>query len=400
MRVGFLFSHPLTESLGSARRALSLATGLKEKGIEPIILTPFNRRRYICDIRVESVPNFLLNTGLERLAYKIAKGLTYNKVLYRIPLQRVTKGMSRKAILQAVKRLKIDVLQIEQEPTASFILSTSETFPVPLVLDFHGIWAEELVDAGVLARNNENYCSLQVLVEKIVSRMDAVLVMGEEMAKYVTHEYDAKPEKVHLIELGAKPFITKELPKKEKPIKVIYGGILSKDKNANLLLDSIPYVLRECKEVIFYLTRRGNLLKKVSRMKKKFGASIRDFWFDEERNLFDFMANCHVGALTLPNNLSYRMNPAAKFFDYMAVGLPVVANDIGGWTGIVEKEGVGILTKDDPESFAEGLLKITEDPRKYLEYSGKCLRLLEEKYNSNKIAEKLLRVYEALGGNK
>ena len=58
---------------------------------------------------------------------------------------------------------------------------------------------------------------------------------------------------------------------------------------------------------------------------------LSSFGLMMKEKLFDYLSRCDIGIITLPNNLSYRLNPAAKFFDYISVGLPIVMNNIGGW---------------------------------------------------------------------
>ena len=87
-----------------------------------------------------------------------------------------------------------------------------------------------------------------------------------------------------------------------------------------------------------------------------------------------------------------------KLFNYMSVGLPVVANDIGGWTEIIRREKVGLLTSDDPKEFAEALIDVVSNPKAMQEYAINGLELVNKKYNWNNSAQELLEVYEDLTG--
>jgi glycosyltransferase involved in cell wall biosynthesis len=399
MKIGFLLFHPLKESLGSVRRVFDLTTGLKEKGVDSVIITPFSRRTKTHGISIEELPNFSLKIGVGEYVYRVARNLTSSRFFGRFLIRNIS-HVSRKVDyvkLESLKRLNLDILQIEQEPTSLAVLPLVKELKIPLVLDFHGIWADELVAQGLITRQNKEYYILQGMVKNAVAQMDAVLVMSEEMKQYIIQEYSTTSEKVHIIGMGTRPRIVK-LPPRDGPTKIIYAGMLSKEKHTDLFLKSIPYVVKRSRDIKFYITKKGDMVKEALKVAKYFGANVEFFWFDDEKRLFEFMSHCHIGVLTLPNNLSYRINPAAKFFDYISVGLPVVANFIGGWTRVIEEDGVGILTNDDPKDFAEGILRLAVDRNLALRCSTRCLEVSQNKYSLDKITTSLLTVYMELLG--
>jgi glycosyltransferase involved in cell wall biosynthesis len=399
MRIGFLLFHPLKESLGSVRRVFDLATGLKEKGIDSVIITPFGRQTKIRGISIEELPIFSPKIGVGEHVYRVARGLTSSRFFGRFLIRNI-RYVSREVNYvrpESLKRLNLDILQIEQEPTSLAVLPLVKELKIPLVLDFHGIWIDELVAQGLITRQNKEYYILQEMVKNAVAQMDAVLVMSEQMKHYIIQEYNMASEKVHIIGMGTRPRVTK-LPPRDGPTKIIYAGMLSKEKHTDLFLKSIPYVVKRSSNIKFYITKKGDMIKEALKVAKYFGANVEFFWFDDEEPLFEFMSRCHIGVLTLPNNLSYRINPAAKFFDYISAGLPVVANFIGGWVRVIEEDGVGIVTKDDPKDFAEGLLRLATDRDLALRCSTKCLEVSQNKYSLDKIVTSLLALYMELLG--
>jgi glycosyltransferase involved in cell wall biosynthesis len=51
-----------------------------------------------------------------------------------------------------------------------------------------------------------------------------------------------------------------------------------------------------------------------------------------------------------------------KLYDYLSVGLPIVANEIGAWTKIIKENRVGIVTDNNPKAFAHGILEFLQNP--------------------------------------
>jgi len=90
------------------------------------------------------------------------------------------------------------------------------------------------------------------------------------------------------------------------------------------------------------------------------------------------------------------MGTPVKLFDYMSVGLPVVANDIGGWASLISEEKIGLTTGDDPRSFAEAIIELIMN-REYAEECGRRgRRLVETKYNWDNSARIISDVYNKL----
>ena len=395
MKVGILIFPPYRESLGSFRRIHDLTRGLKEIGVDPIIITPFGGTAQIHDMNVKKMPLLFPGLRIGEQFYKFFKDLINHRIFLGLFIRSLNRVKIGSAAVNYIRALDLDILQIEEEPVAMMALPLVKELSIPLVFDLSGIWADELVDSGVITTQNVEYRMIQEMTRSAVLQMDAVLVMSKEMKEYVAREYSAKPETIHILEMGTRPKI-QNIPKRDRPTKVIYAGQLSKAKHAELFLNSIPYIVERDPDTIFYITKKGDMVNQALKIGKEIGAKIETFWFDEEEHLFEFMSRCHVGVLTLPDNLSYRTNPAAKFYDYMSVGLPVVANDIGGWIKIVEEDSVGILTDDDPIDFAKGVLRLAHEPDLALEYSKKCLETSKKKYSLEAAIAELPAFYRGL----
>jgi len=120
------------------------------------------------------------------------------------------------------------------------------------------------------------------------------------------------------------------------------------------------------------------------------------FWFPKEEELFRFLCECSVGVLPSSNDRARVMGTPIKLLDYMSVGLPVVANNIGGWSRIIKEEEIGILTDDDPVDFASAILRLINDEDLRTKMSYNALDAVRDRYNWDKSVEPLVRIYENL----
>lgn len=93
------------------------------------------------------------------------------------------------------------------------------------------------------------------------------------------------------------------------------------------------------------------------------------------------------------------MSMPSKLFDYLSVGLPVVANEVGGWTDIVKANRVGVVTRDDPEDFARGILELVNDHEEAIECGRRGLEIIRTRYNWDVSASTLKSNYEKLCRN-
>jgi 1,2-diacylglycerol 3-alpha-glucosyltransferase len=77
----------------------------------------------------------------------------------------------------------------------------------------------------------------------------------------------------------------------------------------------------------------------------------------------------------------------------MAAGLPVVAVDAAGTRDILEDGKQGFLTQNDPNDLANGILKLVENSNLMGKFKSAALRT-SRTYDNNRLARKMLRVYE------
>jgi len=101
------------------------------------------------------------------------------------------------------------------------------------------------------------------------------------------------------------------------------------------------------------------------------------------------------------NNTSCLPN---KLFDYMLVGLPVVASDFPLYQDVVEPNRCGLVVDPArPEDIARAMLYLIEHPQEARRMGENGRRAVLDRYNWEQESRKLLRIYETVlqtqGGN-
>lgn len=403
VRVVFLFLHPFSGSLGSSVRIKELAISLSRLGVKALILSPYERDHIMeGDIQVKSIPNVAYRLRFSPLVYRLSRFIYYNKFMVRrlLTKRKFQRFVANNITLGAFDVIKknedaVDIIQAEQDIAIMPALKLGEKVGVPVVVDLHNIEAEELVAAGVISRDSREFGVLQRQMAEALSQVDAVIVVSEQMKRYIHSEYGISNNDICVVPPGGRPKI-RQVMERPFPPKVIFAGSVSYREHVDLFVESMPIVLNKKDDVKFYITRKGEDLKRIQKMSRRLQVDPEFFWYPDENELYKFMALCHVGVLPSTNDVARKIGTPAKLFVYMSVGLPVVANDIGGWSNIIIQENVGILTKDNPQSFSSAIINLLEDTDQRLSCGRRGLNAIKTKYSWDNSAKILHTLYKRL----
>jgi glycosyltransferase involved in cell wall biosynthesis len=113
--------------------------------------------------------------------------------------------------------------------------------------------------------------------------------------------------------------------------------------------------------------------------------------------VFDVLVRSHIGLAVLHPDPNYVDSLPTKIFEYMAAGLPVVVSNFPLWKEIVEGNRCGITVDPlDPKAIAQAIEYLLTHPEEARQMGENGRRAVEEKYNWEKEAEKLLALYKEL----
>ncbi len=401
MKVGLVLSQPFGHILGPDARIRGLVEGLSRLGVEVNIIAPsignFSTARK--RIFVQSLPSLSSKLKISNLSYKIARKilddpfLFKNIVCQRSLLLKIADTLG-KSVCKIARRLDLDVIQAEQQLASLACVSVGKKLDVPVVADFHAVWAEEKIASGDIKYGDSSYKVLFDLERTIACYADAITVVSEEMKNYMMKSYGASKDKIVVVPNAA--FLGVESAKiVEHPSKVVHSGSSYPWVNAELFVRSMPFVLKDYPSAKFYLTRKGAKLKKIRKLASELGV-FPEFTLFPRREFFDFLSSCDIGIICSTTNLTGGLVYPITLYDYLSVGLPIVANEVGGWTRIIKENAVGVVTGNSPEEFADGITKLLENPKLMCECGQRGIRLVKDELNYHKSAETLLELYKRL----
>mgnify|MGYP000921142661 CR=1 FL=1 len=116
--------------------------------------------------------------------------------------------------------------------------------------------------------------------------------------------------------------------------------------------------------------------------------------YEEKERLSSQASMGVITYLPYSNNTSCLPN---KLFDYMLVGLPVIASDFPLYRQIVEPNRCGILVDPSkPDQIARAMEYLIECPQEAREMGERGRKAVLEEYNWEKESERLLQIYDAV----
>jgi len=107
------------------------------------------------------------------------------------------------------------------------------------------------------------------------------------------------------------------------------------------------------------------------------------------------LSSVRAGLVVLHRYPHFLESYPIKLFEYMAVGIPVIASDFPLWRSIVEKEGCGILVDPhDPTAIAKALDWVLQNPEQAKAMGRRGVSAVRARYNWKQEELKLTAFYQ------
>ena len=124
---------------------------------------------------------------------------------------------------------------------------------------------------------------------------------------------------------------------------------------------------------------------------------VDDLGILSRNKVAEVLAKCKVGLVTYlpaPNHIDAQPN---KLFEYMSVGLPVVASHFPLWKEIVEKNNCGLcVDPENPQDIANAIKYIFENPVKADVMGKNGIKTVNDIYNWSVEEKKLIDLYKEI----
>jgi glycosyltransferase involved in cell wall biosynthesis len=236
------------------------------------------------------------------------------------------------------------------------------------------------------------------LFERVVVRFfDCVVYTTPSVgARYATMKVaSGRVENYPIVKLG-------EAFSRQPQDKIIYMGGMSRIRGLVQVIEAFALALRKYPQWQLYLVgsyRPASLEGELKGLAAKLGveASVQFIpWvpYEEKERLSSQASMGVITYLPHPNNTSCLPN---KLFDYMLVGLPVIASDFPLYREVVETSGCGLLVDPaEPAEIAAAMEYLIEHPDEARRMGENGRQAVLERYNWEKESERLLGIYDTV----
>lgn len=244
---------------------------------------------------------------------------------------------------------------------------------------------------------------------ELCRRADHIIVCSSAMAEEVERYFGVEPARITIIPNGIDgsrfaPLRAADLTEFRARYalphqQIVFNvGRLVYEKGADLLIETVPAVLREAPDTRFVIAGKGPLLPRLERRVAELHigshVTLAGFLDDDDRDKLYVVADCCV----FPS----RYEPfGIVALESMAAGTPVIVTDVGGLGAVVQHEKTGLTAlSENVDSLSLAIVRTLKDPVKATLRADDALQQVNECLSWQVIAGLTLRVYARLIGER
>lgn len=313
-------------------------------------------------------------------------------------LQRVTKVMWR--LYRLAVRENADVYHFH-DPELMIVGLLLKLRGKKVIWDAHEHYPNSILDKYYISRPLRRLTSRSFdLFERVVIRFFDYVIYTTPLvgARYATMKVRAgRVENYPIMELSGTPV-------RQPQEKIVYLGGMSKIRGLREVVEALAEVVKKhprWKLCLVGSFSPASFEGEVRDLAKKLGVEANvEFiaWvpYEETEKLSSQAAMGVITYLPYSNNTSCLPN---KLFDYMLVGLPVIASNFPLYREVVEGSHCGLIVDPSkPPEIARAMEYLIEHPDEARRMGENGRRAVLEKYNWETESKQLLRIYDEVLG--
>jgi glycosyltransferase involved in cell wall biosynthesis len=392
---------PLIQSQG-----IPYLKGLRRKGVETVLLSFEKVRGTPAEFKAETAAlrGHLLNHGIRWYRLKYHKRPSVPATLYDI-LAGVITG------IWIVLREKVDIVHARGTVPAAMGYVISRVLNKRFVHDARGLMAEEYADGGIWKRNGLVYKAVSSLEKKFMCAADAVVVLTDTIKRILTggsYIQDAvmrDPARITVIPCcvdlqlfrRADAGRLKQEYGLENKFIILYAGSLGTWYLVNEMVDFYIAARETIPDAhLFFLVNTGRELAEASCRSRNLGPADVTITGADFNRVPLFMSMSDAGIYFIKQCFSKQASCPTTLAEYLAAGLPVIANSgIGDGDTVIESNGVGEIVRSfDTRCYRQAALRLAAVRQNRADDVGaRCRRTAQDLFSLDKGVESYLSVY-------
>ncbi|PYM54332.1 MAG: glycosyltransferase, exosortase A system-associated [Candidatus Rokuibacteriota bacterium] len=352
-----VLDHSLPIGSGYSYRSRSIVTFQKRLGLDPVVLTS---------------PKQGTNTdGREQV-----DGITHyrtGRAGGRLPFARELLLMARMAarIIRVARAEGVDLIHAHS-PSLNGLpaLWAGRRLGLPVIYEVRTFWEDAAVNNGTFTEGSLRYRVSRALETVVLRRAHRVVAICEGIRSEIISR-GIPPERIALVPNGVDPEwleprtrateIANHLGLGDGPV-FGYIGSFSRYEGLAFLIDAMPELLGRFPNAKLLLVGGGRDEEAVRKAAGNIGAAVLVPGRVPQEDVRDFYTVVDVFVLPRRRIRLTELVTPLKPLEAMAMGLPVLASDIGGHAEIVNNGQTGLLFKtESSKSLVEQARRLGED---------------------------------------
>ena len=230
--------------------------------------------------------------------------------------------------------------------------------------------------------------------QKTLKMADAIVVLSPEFKEKLIG-IGIAPDKIHVLSTMVEA--DKYKPDKKDfspPYKLLFCARLVKEKGVYEAIKAMKYITKEFPDTTLIIMGDGEELKNLRYYARKIGVENKVVFtgYVPENKKIEIFKNSHM--FIYPSY--YGEGFPTVILEAMAAGLPVITTPVGGLKYAI-KDGInGFFIKSmppDSKEIAEKAIYLLKNPQMMIKISQDNIKYAEEKYDVQKIIQKIKEIY-------
>jgi glycosyltransferase involved in cell wall biosynthesis len=319
-----------------------------------------------------------------------------------------------KNIPRLAKEYKFDILHSHLSHMPDVLLQMCSLVKVPTVATVHSTirtQKEAVSSSGVgfagLEWSEKNslllYPLISLLQKNYAKHVSTFIAVSNVTREQIYSDLKVEKDKISVVYNGVDtelfhPLTGVETGKKYSRPTITYVGRIMRGKGLQLLVDSMPSILRFFPEAHFIFAGLGHIqfYKKMIQQK---GISEKSFSFLGQLGYYQRPKIFQDATVFV--NPSFFENCSMSILEAMSSGTTVVANRVGGNPELIKSEENGILVPSfSSKLLAQSIISVLSNESLCREIGKKARRTVEERFSSERMAEDTYGLYERVLNGK
>jgi len=211
-----------------------------------------------------------------------------------------------------------------------------------------------------------------LLYRLVLPRADHVFVQSEAMRAWLTGRGLA-PARMTAVPMGVDTALFERAalvpstdPRLDGRRVLVYLGSVAQSRRSGFLLDVVTLLRARLPEVLLVIAGDAPSPDEMAWMRREIASLRLDShvlltgWLPQ-REALGYALRAEVGLSPIPRGTLFDVSSPTKLVEYLALGLPSVANDIPDQALVIAESGAGLCVPMEAPAFAEAALRLLDD---------------------------------------